>query len=193
VAFSPDGKTILTGSSDHSARLWETANGQPIGEPLLHGDRIRSVAFSPDGRTVLTASFDQTARLWDAATGKPVGPVIAHRDWVVDVAFSPDGRTILTASSDGTARLCAVPPPWEGGADRISLWTQIITGTELGAWDIVRPLGDEELRQRWLRLGALGGPPAPGETVFWGGWESETPARDSLSRAPGNAPGRSTP
>ena len=69
VAFSPDGKTVLTGSDDGTARLWDAATGKPIGPPLPHQDAVNAVAFSPDGKTVLTGSWDKTARLWDAATG----------------------------------------------------------------------------------------------------------------------------
>ncbi len=58
VAFSPDGKTVLTGSGDKSAQLWETATGKPLGPPLQHQNTVTAVAFSPDGKTVLTASAD---------------------------------------------------------------------------------------------------------------------------------------
>ena len=73
MAFSPDGKTVLTGSSDKTARLWDAATGRPLGLPMTHQDRVSAVAFSPDGKTVLTGSWDKTARLWDAATGQPLG------------------------------------------------------------------------------------------------------------------------
>ena len=52
MAFSPDGKTVLTGSDDKTARLWDASTGQPIGQPLTHQDAVRAVAFSPDGKTV---------------------------------------------------------------------------------------------------------------------------------------------
>ena len=66
MAFSPDGKTVLTGSSDKTARLWETATGKQLGPPLQHQGGVLAVAFSPDGKTVVTGSahFDHTARLW---------------------------------------------------------------------------------------------------------------------------------
>jgi WD40 repeat protein/serine/threonine protein kinase/tetratricopeptide (TPR) repeat protein len=104
VAFSPDGKTILTGCEDNVARLWDAA-GRPIGEPLRHQGRVLSVAFSPDGRVALTGSEDGTARLWDANSGRPIGRPLTHPNVVNAVAFSPDGRTVLTGCDDGTARL----------------------------------------------------------------------------------------
>jgi WD40 repeat protein/tetratricopeptide (TPR) repeat protein/predicted Ser/Thr protein kinase len=97
VAFSPDGKTVLTGSNDKTARQWELATGKPIGQPLQHQGTVTSVAFSPDGKTVLTGSNDKTARIWDAATGKPIGSPLEHQDGVTSVAFSPDGTTVRTA------------------------------------------------------------------------------------------------
>jgi WD40 repeat protein len=69
LAYSPDGKIILTGSWDHTARLWDIATGAQLRELKGHTDGIFSVAFSPNGKTVLTGSGDRTARLWDIRTG----------------------------------------------------------------------------------------------------------------------------
>jgi WD40 repeat protein len=71
VAFSPDGKTVLTGSADNTAQLLDAATGRPLGPPLTHQGVVRAVAFSPDGKTVITGSLDKTARLWDVATALP--------------------------------------------------------------------------------------------------------------------------
>jgi len=105
VAFSPDGKTIVSGSRDKTIRLWDTT-GKPIGQPLKgHQAGVYSVAFSPDGKTIVSGSRDKTIRLWDT-TGKPIGqPMKGHQAEVNSVAFSPDGKTIVSSSWDKTIRL----------------------------------------------------------------------------------------
>jgi hypothetical protein len=65
VAFSPDGRTLATGSLDNTARLWEVATGKAIGVLRGHEQPVQSMAFSPDGRTLATGSEDNTARLWE--------------------------------------------------------------------------------------------------------------------------------
>jgi WD40 repeat protein len=68
VAFSPDGKRIVSGSRDKTVRLWDAQTGQPIGQPLQgHGESVNSVAFSPDGKRIVSGSTDKTVRLWDAS------------------------------------------------------------------------------------------------------------------------------
>jgi WD40 repeat protein len=107
VAFSPDGRVLVTGSADGVVRSWDAASGTPRGEPLaVHTDGVSAVAFSPDGRLLASASWDGTVALTDARSGEVRGePLAGHEAAVTSVVFSPDGRSIATASDDRTVRL----------------------------------------------------------------------------------------
>ena len=128
--FSPSGGTLLTASSDHTARLWESSTRAPFGKIMKHHDLVRSAAFSPDGRLIVTGSDDHTARFWDATTGNPFGPPLQHPGRVSQVTFSPDGRHILTAC-DQSAWLWTVPGLLGEPRKDPVLWIQVITGMQL--------------------------------------------------------------
>jgi eukaryotic-like serine/threonine-protein kinase len=124
IAFSPDSKTVLTGSVDATARLWDAVSGKLIGEPFLHEGDVHSVAFSPDGEAILTSTRWKT-HLWDLARMGQTRLRLQHPHWVGAVAFSPDGKTILTGSADPNLLNFAGP---KGQAQ---LW-DASTGTALG-------------------------------------------------------------
>jgi WD40 repeat protein/uncharacterized caspase-like protein len=101
VAYSPDGHTILTGSHDGTARLWDARTGRELRRFGGHTSQVLSVAFSPDGRTIATGSWDTTIRLWDVRTGAMLR-VLQADGWVISLAFSPNGRTLAAGTGGGT-------------------------------------------------------------------------------------------
>jgi len=107
VAFSPDGKQIVSGSHDRTLRLWDVTSDQHTGFSLRgHSNYVNSVAFSPDGKMIISGSFDHTLRLWDAHSGQPIGsPLEGHTACVSSAVFSPNGKQIISGSWDWTLRL----------------------------------------------------------------------------------------
>jgi WD40 repeat protein/tetratricopeptide (TPR) repeat protein len=117
VAFSPDGRRILTGSADWTAQLWDAGTREPLGKRLVHDGPVVAVAFSPAGHTIVTCTqrspAQGTVQLWNADTGQALGQPLAHPYPVLAAAFNPDGRALATGSGDpatgtGEARLWAV-------------------------------------------------------------------------------------
>jgi WD40 repeat protein len=114
VAFSPDGRTVLSGG--HEVKLWVITTGESRGFAGHAASIVLSVAFSPDGRSALSGSSDETLKLWDVATGDEsrrfrghTGGMLAFvtgdKGWVYSVVFSPDGRAALSGSADKTLKL----------------------------------------------------------------------------------------
>ncbi len=95
-AFSPDGKTILTGGRDGKGILWKL-NGEIVLELKGHRGDIISVCFAPDGQSVLTGANDGSAILWDLK-GNILQKFKGHKE-VRQVAFAPGGKSIFMGCS----------------------------------------------------------------------------------------------
>ena len=104
IDYSPDGRYILTGGEDNTARLWDIQTGHEIRQFIGHTNAIGNVAFSPDGKYILTGSADHTVRLWDTATGQEL-QLISLSEPALVVTISPDGKYVATGSFDKIARL----------------------------------------------------------------------------------------
>jgi WD40 repeat protein len=135
LAFTPDGRTIVTANADQSLSLWEVLTGkeylqikpraavQPV-PPVQPGVRVRAgimvggaygmggtgrqIAMAPDGRTLAVGNADHTVSLWDLRSGKELGQFKGHDGPILALAFAPDSRTLLSGSGDTTVLV------WDG-------------------------------------------------------------------------------
>ena len=110
VAFSPDGKRIVSGSDDSAIKVWEAETGQETLTLKGHLASVFSVAFSPDGKRIISGSDDNTIKVWDAPRSQEPVAFKGHTDFVSSVAFSPDGKQIASGGWDRTIKV------WDAGA-----------------------------------------------------------------------------
>ncbi len=126
VAFSANGRALVTGSLDKTLRLWEL--GIPLSMGIGHHDEgVNSVSFSPDGCSIVSGGDDKTIKLWQI--NEPTVPesdgnllnrlslvssLVGHKDAVTSVVFTLDGEFIISGSRDKTIRLwqCAEQGRW---------------------------------------------------------------------------------
>ena len=143
LAFSPDGKTLATGSQGGSSdgppggkvELWDAASGSKAGQCEGVLSLVRCVGFSPDGALIAAASDlhlpDRAGRLpdwdvvfWEAKTGKRTR-VLTVNEWpVVSLAFSPDGKVLAT----GGRRMLRL---WEVASGKLKATLEV---PEEGGW-----------------------------------------------------------
>ncbi len=106
LAWSPDSKTIASGSDDRSIRLWDVSTGKSYPHPLLgHHNYISTLCFSPKGNIIVSGSYDEAVFLWDVRTGRIMRSLPAHSDPVGGVDFVRDGTLIVSCAGDGLIRI----------------------------------------------------------------------------------------
>ena len=138
IIFSPDGKYLLTGSSDNTAIIWDCDSRKLLFKLEGHTSRINSVRFSSDEKYVLTASNDSRVKIWDSSTGKEILSYIPidSIDWVV---LSPTG--LFDASAGAMKQMYYVQ-----GLDIIELDQLKDRYYEPNLWSKLMGLNTESLR-----------------------------------------------
>ncbi len=105
VAFSADGKRLVSASRDQTVKVWDATSGQETLTLKGHTGPVWSAAFSADGKWLASASGDQTVKVWNATSGQESLTLKGHTGWVTSVAFSPDGKRLASASDDQTVKV----------------------------------------------------------------------------------------
>jgi WD40 repeat protein len=105
VAFAPDGRRALIGTTDKKLRLCDLASGEDVMFFPGHTAPVMCIVFTPDGSRTLSGSMDQTLRLWDVASGRELQRFDGHTDVVMGAALSRDAESLLSGGADRTVRL----------------------------------------------------------------------------------------
>lgn len=130
LAFSRDGRFLVSGSDDSTARLWTGTDLQPVGSPLAgHTGPVRSAAFSPDGALIATGSQDATVRIWNSQTQAVVQVIESPSTRIHSVAFSPLGQHVASAASDNSIRI------WDASSGRAV--AQLLNSNDEGVSSVV--------------------------------------------------------
>lgn len=160
LAFSPDGKTLITGGADGAAVATEVKTGKELFRCLNSG-QVNDIAFAPNGSWFVTVSNDRSIRVWDATTGDQI-LAMAQNNIVNTVKVSSNGQWIATTGDDKTVRvwsaltgteLYQIPLKGKGAALGLSKDNKFLVGGDqngyINIWDIsgiFAPINSIQLR-----------------------------------------------
>jgi hypothetical protein len=113
LVVTPDGKTLITGSSDLGVKLWslsDTLSDTKILTTLEgHKTPILALVVTPNGKILASGSEDGISKLWSLPDGNLLKSLEGHKDWVGGLAVTPDGNILASASFDNTIKLWSLP------------------------------------------------------------------------------------
>jgi WD40 repeat protein len=109
ITFSPDGKSIASGTASGAVQIWNASRLSNIATIRGHHGQVTSIAFSSDGSQIVSGSWDGTVRIRPVAPSEEqLAPIPGHDERVSQVVFSSDGSRLVSGSDDKTVRI------WDG-------------------------------------------------------------------------------
>ncbi|MGM3305413.1 eIF2A-related protein [Anabaena sp. WFMT] len=103
IAFSPDGKIIVSGSSDRTVKLWDSQTGQCLQTFSGHTRPVLSVAFSLDGQIIASCGGHSIIKVWDVITGECCQTIQEVASYVLK--FSPNSYILASGNTSGVIKL----------------------------------------------------------------------------------------
>ena len=105
VAFTPEGKSLISASCDRTIKLWDVETGKNTATLRGHANAILALALSRDGKMLASADGDGQIKLWNAVTGKNIATISESPEDLLTLALSPDGRILASATSQSKLKL----------------------------------------------------------------------------------------
>jgi WD40 repeat protein len=105
MAFTPDGKRIISGADDSTLKVWDLVSGTEVSTLTGHSGIINDVAIRRDGKLAISASDDYTLKVWDLEGTYQSRAAAGHQGEVNVVVVQPDGKRVVSGADDGLVKV----------------------------------------------------------------------------------------